>query len=75
MANDRIWIECDKCRERALLFKYYPKRQGYIWDAQATEDFLNRHLTICQGNPLTLDGEIGLSLKREADYVKEKGEA
>lgn len=75
MANDRIWIECDECHEKTLLFKYYPREQGYVWDAQATEDFLNSHLTNCRGSPMFLKGKTGLSLKSEDDYVEGKGEA
>ena len=52
MANSRIWMECSKCREKYLIFKYYPSDYGYLWPGRVIhwedlESFMVEHLGEC----------------------------
>lgn len=67
MANDRIWIKCDKCGERGLLYKYYMNKDGYVWrDAEA---FINDHLHRCYDNPVIIPTNA-LTFEQEKRDIK-----
>lgn len=50
MANDRLWLECKKCKERIMLYKYYPSG-GYIplQSVEPVASFICRHALECSG--------------------------
>ena len=60
MANDRIWLLCPYCEEKKLLYKYYPNRQGFLWEPEELDDFITKHLDECHKATWDLRGIPGL---------------
>lgn len=80
MANDRIWMVCSKCKEKRLLFKYYPNGNGYIFKPEKMQEFLNEHLGLCHNAGFNLRGDPGMVLETEsltksamAEYLESAG--
>lgn len=65
MANERLWIYCNYCDEKKLLYKYYPDEDellSYIWKPEEMELFLDEHIerhlnrsVIFEGMPFRLE--------------------
>lgn len=62
MANERLWIYCNHCDAKNLLYKYYPLAdllddapKSYLWDANEIEEFLTMHIQLHDGG-VTFDG-------------------
>jgi hypothetical protein len=56
MANDRIWMVCNGCGERYLIYKYYPHYGGYVWPHKQPqidefEEFIEKHINECYFPP------------------------
>jgi hypothetical protein len=50
MANDRLMIECTKCKESRVLLKWNTGRENsYVFLADEIEEWLLKHLCDCQG--------------------------
>jgi len=62
VANDRLWLECKKCHERIMLYKYYPSG-GYvpIDSIHSIGEFIRYHALNCSGD--------GLDLGRPEDWL------
>ena len=70
MANSRIWIECCKCKEQYLLYKYYPSTMGHLWPGRVKdwwelEHFMREHLQECY---LPEQDNI-MFLRKEAPFI------
>ncbi len=72
MANDRIYIVCKYCREKAVLLKYYPSGT-YLPSGLDLEDFLCEHIQ-CSPNfgGIDLHGDVGFDLLTEMEEGSSK---
>jgi hypothetical protein len=77
MANDRVYAECLRCKERKLVFKYYPSKQkedglsSYCYRIEELADFLIHHLEECHPSfrEMHLNGNPGFRFVCEDDPV------
>ena len=61
MANDRVYLRCQKCGGIKLLAKYWG--DGFaLRDAEPIEDFLLLHQTECHSLTHDLEGKVGFDL-------------
>ena len=74
MANDRIWMICKYCEEAQLLYKYYPNGNGYLWEPDEINDFLNKHISECRKAKHHLAGEIGIEFVTESETGEASGQ-
>lgn len=73
MANDRIFLVCNKCGAKKLLYKYYPSpTSAYVWPSQGKlNDFIAHHIFECDNCwANTLGGDPKFHLETES---KERG--
>ena len=55
MANNRIYLECDRCKQWVFFYKYYPSCMGYTPKDNNLEEFVAEHLYKCNENENFLD--------------------
>ncbi len=51
MANDRIYLRCNKCQEKIMIYKYYCEPTGSFVPnnlKDLLDDFLKKHVFECQ---------------------------
>jgi hypothetical protein len=61
MANGRLWLVCNKCGDRQLLFKYWG-HESVLRYPRESEDFVDNHMLDCYDLPFGMepneDGEL-----------------
>lgn len=71
MANDRLFLQCDRCGKQVLLYKYYPSG-GYAVADKDRLSFIDEHLALHDFYAPDLEGHP-FSLKTEATVAKPLG--
>lgn len=50
MANDRLYLRCNKCKQTLLLWKHYPAYDGFVFgDIYIIDDWFVQHIYECDG--------------------------
>ena len=51
MANDRLYLRCNTCKQTRLLWKHYPYRQGYVFPdtIRKIDEWFMQHIYDCDG--------------------------
>lgn len=71
MANDRIYLVCKTCKERRMLWKFYPiggkLDGGYLAEEELLHEFMYKHLKECHphAHGMMLKGDPGFLLETE----------